>query len=953
MSRTHSQTAKATESEAASDDKDVLATQSHAPEESTAKKTSAKKTTTRKKAAPAKKKRLTLKDMQADLKSLETRLKRANTLTRKSVKTLEDVVENLDARSRKDNAAQKSALSSRVSDLSHKLETGLSTTQAEIKSTLAIALSNPNPDAVQAALHIATTRLQDQERQQAQAVAKINRHLANLAKAVEDRIIKDQVKASEALRAVEQRFSKRLDIIETDSAEAIQTIGEKVSTLNAEIQRRNTREDAELAEKIAEMREQAQAQSRNEINTVTQSLTARIERLEGIETDDVEDTTDTGLSEEIAALSEQLSILQSRLDTMDANVEALQTQSEIMGQEILTTKGDVDTIMAQPVAPSTPAQPHNNAAPQVPAPDNIVTFTPTAPAGVGVAAYNPYLNAPLNTPAASGGQALATSSALSTHFTDLPDDTQNNDAQNNENVDEADYLLTEALDESTLAPETDNAEAPNSGIVEYQPEAFTPQQTPGMAFIPHQQGQAGQASIAPPPTLMGGINPMGQLNPTVEHNVSAPSQAPLNYTDVDSLPAGDPMIPYADPAYAEETMDAARVGGSEKKRRKARKVKKAKAPKVPKGDKAPLLTGRNVRVAAMATGLTLIGLFAAKSILFSSDDPLSSSINAENSYESSSERGSAPINRGRPDTANNLASITDTAAPTIGVYADNQSIPVTNDQASTLQSAADNGDAIAQFQLGLAKLEQNQTEDGVKLIRSAAQTLPAAQYRLAKIYEAGQGVEKNTLMAKDLTERAARAGNRIAMHDLAIYYAYGNGGVDVDMSMAAGWFEKAAERGVVDSQFNLAILFENGQGLRPSQSDAYFWYTVAASQGDQAAKARLQALDAIMTPTDIAAATERAETFTPVKINQAANGIFRNLPWNKAKQTREATARTAQIKQVQELLSNIGFEVGAPDGIMGSKTRAAITKFERSNGMAETGQVTSALIDKLSVAAGA
>lgn len=945
MSRTRSQTAKATESEISSDKEDVTQTQAAVTPR---KNTTAQKKTTRKK-APAKKKRLTLKDMQADLKSLETRLKRADTLTRKSVKTLEGVVESLDARTVKDSASQKSALSRRVSELSDRLETGLADTQAEIRSALGAALNNPNPEVVQMALNAATNRLQEQERQQSLAVAKINRHLANLAKAVEDRIIKDQVKASKALRAVEQKLSAKLETIENDSAEAIQTIGSKLSTLSEALEARQAREDEALAQKVAELTEQTQ----KELEVTTQSLTARVERLEQIDDQDQDDASPySSLSDDIANLARQMAVLQSRLETMDANYEALQTQSEIMGQEILTTRTDIDALAAQKPA-STTAPPIDQAN-LIPGPSNIVAFASQGAADMTFANQNPYLNA------ASGGQAAAISPTRAAQLTELPEESP----EPAPHSDDADYLLTEALHDAPVEQEAQTEEAHKTGPIPYNPETTPPplsapqtnipqalQQNAAMAFLPHSQDAVAPTNVTPPPPLMGGVNPATQsAHPAI-------GSVPINYADVESLPAGDPMIPYADPAYAEETMDAVRIGGTEKKRRKPRKTKKVKLPKAASGEKTPLITGRNMRVAAMATGLTLIGLFAAKSILFSNDDPLNGSLNAEQAYERSPENGTVPLNRGLPDeqgrAGGDTASLTDSAAPTIGVYEENQPIKINEGEVVTLQAAADKGDAIAQFQLGLAKLEQNDTDAGVTLIRSAAQTLPAAQYRLAKIYEAGQGVEKNTIMAKDLTERAARAGNRIAMHDLAIYYAYGNGGVDVDMGMAAGWFEKAAERGVVDSQFNLAILFENGQGVRPSQSDAYFWYMVASSQGDQAAKARLQALDAIMAPADIEAAKERADNFNPVKINQAANGIFKNLPWNKAQESRIASARTAQIKQAQQLLSNIGFEVGTPDGIMGRKTRAAITKFERSNGMAETGQITPALIDKLSVAAGA
>ncbi len=47
------------------------------------------------------------------------------------------------------------------------------------------------------------------------------------------------------------------------------------------------------------------------------------------------------------------------------------------------------------------------------------------------------------------------------------------------------------------------------------------------------------------------------------------------------------------------------------------------------------------------------------------------------------------------------------------------------------------------------------------------------------------------------------------------------------------------------------------------------------------------------------------------------------------------------------MLDGLGYDVGTPDGIMGPRTETAIRTFERTHGMAETGQVTTALLDEL------
>ena len=206
-------------------------------------------------------------------------------------------------------------------------------------------------------------------------------------------------------------------------------------------------------------------------------------------------------------------------------------------------------------------------------------------------------------------------------------------------------------------------------------------------------------------------------------------------------------------------------------------------------------------------------------------------------------------------------------------------------------------------------------------------------------------------MARQLTERAATNGNRIAMHDLALYYAEGRGGVDADLQAAAKWFEKAAERGVVDSQFNLGVLFESGQGLPKNVNDAFVWYSIAAAQGDQFAKTRIDVLTPTLDQADLVSALARVKKFKPVKIDDRANGIFRNVAWNTPKD--DAGEKVSQVRQVQTMLSELGYDIGGADGSVGPKTRSAIISFERSNSLPETGRVNTALIDRLELATGA
>src|SRR5690606_22382268 len=145
---------------------------------------------------------------------------------------------------------------------------------------------------------------------------------------------------------------------------------------------------------------------------------------------------------------------------------------------------------------------------------------------------------------------------------------------------------------------------------------------------------------------------------------------------------------------------------------------------------------------------------------------------------------------------------------------------------SPLEEAAVRGDPIAQLELGVARIDQGELTEGASLIRAAAENgLAAAQYRLAKLHESGQGVDVDIVAAWRWTERAASAGHRKAMHDLGILYAEGRGAPH-DFEKAARWFREAALLGATDAQYNLAVLYENGLGLPLSLSDAYVWFGI-------------------------------------------------------------------------------------------------------------------------------
>lgn len=182
-------------------------------------------------------------------------------------------------------------------------------------------------------------------------------------------------------------------------------------------------------------------------------------------------------------------------------------------------------------------------------------------------------------------------------------------------------------------------------------------------------------------------------------------------------------------------------------------------------------------------------------------------------------------------------------------------------------------DPLAEYRRAVALMEQGRRDEGLEALRIAADAgLAPAQYRLAKAYENGEGVERDLARARELTEQAAEAGNCRAMHDAGVFLARGEG-APRDEAGAARWFRAAAERGVADSQYNLGLLHQQGRGVAQSPSDALYWFLLAARQDDLNAVERAVEVATQLTPEDVAQARARARAFRVQPSDASANGV--------------------------------------------------------------------------------
>jgi uncharacterized protein len=78
---------------------------------------------------------------------------------------------------------------------------------------------------------------------------------------------------------------------------------------------------------------------------------------------------------------------------------------------------------------------------------------------------------------------------------------------------------------------------------------------------------------------------------------------------------------------------------------------------------------------------------------------------------------------------------------------------------------------------------------------------------------------------------AAQAGHTDSQFNVALMYEQGVG-VGKDEKEAVVWYGKAASQGHAAAQFNLGVLYENGRGADIDFAKANEWYRKASVQGD-------------------------------------------------------------------------------------------------------------------------
>jgi peptidoglycan hydrolase-like protein with peptidoglycan-binding domain len=151
-------------------------------------------------------------------------------------------------------------------------------------------------------------------------------------------------------------------------------------------------------------------------------------------------------------------------------------------------------------------------------------------------------------------------------------------------------------------------------------------------------------------------------------------------------------------------------------------------------------------------------------------------------------------------------------------------------------------------------------------------------------------------------------------------------------------FKESAQSGHAAAQYMLGRLYQEGRGVDRDLVQAYAWYDVSALAGYSPAGSARDALGPQLTAGQLQTATQLASQFrTPT------------VPDSGGVTTTSTTAYIPpySVRNVQSALSQLGYSPGPIDGLMGSKTRAAIRAYQIDSGLPASGEPSIALHEHL------
>ena len=224
------------------------------------------------------------------------------------------------------------------------------------------------------------------------------------------------------------------------------------------------------------------------------------------------------------------------------------------------------------------------------------------------------------------------------------------------------------------------------------------------------------------------------------------------------------------------------------------------------------------------------------------------------------------------------------------------------DSLEDLKNSAEQGDAEAQFKLGLMYyrgdgVQQNYVVAADWFLKVAEQGYALAQYNLGVMYDNGRGVPENDRTAVQWYLKAAEQGYASAQYNLGVMYDNGRGVPENDRT-AVQWYLKAAEQGYASAQYNLGVMYDNGWGVPENDRTAVQWYLKAAEQGNASAQYNL----GLMFYRGEGVPKDNVQAYAWISIAVAQGN---NDSWKNAKETVADSMTRDEVTRAQKLSDDL------------------------------------------------
>lgn len=189
------------------------------------------------------------------------------------------------------------------------------------------------------------------------------------------------------------------------------------------------------------------------------------------------------------------------------------------------------------------------------------------------------------------------------------------------------------------------------------------------------------------------------------------------------------------------------------------------------------------------------------------------------------------------------------------------------------------------------------------------------QFMLASMYLAGEGVKRDPRQHLHWMRQSAENGYPPANYLMGIAYLPHN------PTTARQYLETAAKDEHGAAMHLLGLMYASGTGVEQNDRQALRWFRRAKAQGIPVADRFLSeaGVQAYMT-----------------QINQRA-----------AQAQQANSARQKMVREIQQILTDLGYAPGPIDGLFGGKTRAAIASFQREKGLEPDGKPTPRILEIL------